>query len=424
MKIHKVKLKNYKSFVEKEFSFNPSITILVGDNGTGKSAILDALAIALGSFLEGVDEVKTRLIHEDEIRRKDFGEHIERQLPTKVEAEANLEGESINWCRSVEHASGKNTQEGILSILNKAKKLSKDVREGKEVTLPVIAYFGTGRLWLNRQATTKTQGKGSRLELGYKDCLQPNVNNKAFLQWMKTYELSIVQKNKKASVLNAVKAAISKCVDEWENVYYDFEEEDLVGYKIEKNSRERLPFRMLSDGVRNMIGLVAEVAYRCVVLNPHLSEKAILETPGVVLIDELDLHLHPSWQKRVVGDLKATFPRVQFVCSTHSPFIVQSLESDELINLDRPTDLNLQNLGIEEISEGVMGIAHKKSKAFTDMEEVAARYFELVNEGRSTEDSEELQRIKNELDEMLIPFSEDPAFTAQLKMERLAKLGM
>ena len=196
----------------------------------------------------------------------------------------------------------------------------------------------------------------------------------------------------------------------------------MVGYTNE-GEKNQLPFRLLSDGVRNMVGMVADIAYRCVMLNPYLGENAIKETQGIVLIDELDLHLHPTWQKKVVEDLKTTFPNIQFVASTHSPFIVQSLKSDELINLDRAVDMDFQKLGLEEISESVMGVEHRKSETFVEMEKVATQYYELVEKGSKTTDKTKLEQIKEQLDELLILFSEDPAFTAQLKMERLAKLG-
>lgn len=423
MNIQQISLKNFKCFEEQVFDLNPRFTVLIGDNGTGKSAILDALAISVGGFLQGINEAKTRWIQKDEIRLKDFGEHIEGQIPVIVSASGDYNGETIDWYRSVETLSGSNTSRGTKPISELAKASAEKARKGEEVILPVIANYATSRLWLNKRLRSRaTQARGSRLVLGYKDCMTPTVHNKHFLQWMKTYELSIIQKQKNAAVLNAVKQAISNCVDEWDRIFYDFEEDDLVGYST-YGQKQQLPFRLLSDGVRNMIGMVADIAYRCVVLNPHLESQAILQTPGIVLIDELDLHLHPSWQKRVVEDLKTTFPKVQFVASTHSPFIVQSLKSDELINLDQKTDANLQGLGIEEISEGVMGVSHTKSKAFTEMEEVATEYYHLVKQGENSKDDQMLQKIKERLDELLIPFSEDPAFTAQLKMERLAKLG-
>jgi len=73
-----------------------------------------------------------------------------------------------------------------------------------------------------------------------------------------------------------------------------------------------------------MLGMVADIAYRSAVLNPQLGSEAAQKTPGIVLIDEIDLHLHPKWQRRVVEDLRATFPALQFVATTHSPFIAFS----------------------------------------------------------------------------------------------------
>ena len=91
---------------------------------------------------------------------------------------------------------------------------------------------------------------------------------------------------------------------------------------------------MMSDGYRNMIGMIADIAYRCIKLNPHLGVNALKETNGLVLIDKLDLHLHPSWQKAIVKELTTSFPKIQFVATTHSPFIVQSLAKDQTINLE------------------------------------------------------------------------------------------
>ena len=98
-----------------------------------------------------------------------------------------------------------------------------------------------------------------------------------------------------------------------------------------------------SDGIISYTEMVAELSYRCIVLNGSKQEKTIIDTNGVVMIDELDLHLHPNWQRHVVSDLKTAFPNIQFVATTHSPFIVQSLAKDELINLD----LKEENEGLE-----------------------------------------------------------------------------
>jgi hypothetical protein len=89
-------------------------------------------------------------------------------------------------------------------------------------------------------------------------------------------------------------------------------------------------FSNLSDGQRIMLTLIGDLVRRIVMLNPHLGDRALLETPGVVLIDELDLHLHPKWQRRVIHDLKKTFPCLQFVATTHSPQLVGEALPEEI----------------------------------------------------------------------------------------------
>jgi len=90
----------------------------------------------------------------------------------------------------------------------------------------------------------------------------------------------------------------------------------------------------MSDGQRALIGLVADIARRACLLNaPYLGKRTLLETPGLVLIDELDLHLHPRWQRRVIGDLKRIFPNIQFFATTHSPQIIGEATPEEIVML-------------------------------------------------------------------------------------------
>lgn len=142
-----------------------------------------------------------------------------------------------------------------------------------------------------------------------------------------------------------------------------------------------------------------------------------------MLIDEIDLHLHPKWQRHVVADLLRTFARVQFLATTHSPFIIQSLppiEGVRLINLDNPTAEAFVNKSVEDITEEVQGIElPQRSQRFRDMMCAAERYYAKLREAEGTA-SEERDRLKAELDQLMLPFSDDPAFQAFLQMQRAA----
>lgn len=106
---------------------------------------------------------------------------------------------------------------------------------------------------------------------------------------------------------------------------------DIVGLYKDGTWRR---FDDLSDGYKNIVRLSLDIAYKAIKLNPHLGSEVVINTKGVVLIDEIDMHLHPKWQKTIIADLKRTFPNIQFITTTHSPFIVQSLKAREIINLD------------------------------------------------------------------------------------------
>ncbi|ETW94960.1 MAG: hypothetical protein ETSY2_48875 [Candidatus Entotheonella gemina] len=170
-----------------------------------------------------------------------------------------------------------------------------------------------------------------------------------------------------------------------------------------------------------MIAMVADIAYRMARLNPHLGPEVTRKTPGIVLIDELDLHLHPKWQRSVVNALKRTFPRVQFVATTHSPFIIQSLQPGELIHLGHEQISEYADQSIEDIAEDVMGVRMpQKSQRYIQMMDVATEYYKLLDEGKSARTDEELKIIKDRLDELLIPYSNNPAYQAYLKLHRAA----
>jgi len=423
MRINKIQLKNFKGFDEKEFHFNPQFNVLIGDNGTGKTAILDALAVSVGSYLLGIGQAQARSIYQEDIRRKDFGDSLEPQLPVIVSSEGEIEERKIKWQRSKKNFEGRTTVKEARELIEIAKFHTQQVSDGKPVILPVISYHGTGRLWKERRQTINTRPKASRMS-GYFNSLEPASSSKIFLEWFKTMEIASIQKKIDTTRIEVVKNAIINCIPDLEAVFFDVIEDTLVSVKMDADKRHTLHYDLLSDGFRNMIGMVADIAYRCVTLNPHLNEQALAKTYGIVLIDEIDLHIHPKWQKRVVNDLKNTFPMIQFIASTHSPFIVQSLQSDEVLNLDKATDSDFFRKSIEEIAEMDMGVPDvERSQRFKDMMKVAERYYQLLEEGKNSEDDTQVRQIKAELDQLSRRYSDDPAYTAFLNMERLARLG-
>lgn len=428
MRIDKIKIKNFKGFADETFDLNPSFTVLIGDNAKGKTSALDALAVAAGSFLRGIDVAnhEARGINKREVRVKTIEGQPRPQLPVEIECFGEVNGVYLKegWKRTVNKLSQKTTTTyaDAKNIERLASGMLQESRQNGKVTFPVIAYHGTGRLWAEheeKKAVYKKQGEG--VELAYTRCLSPKSSSKEFLSWYKTYEDEIKKfgSPKEKALLQSFKEAIISMIPDnhWTDMSYSFKDEDLIGIFKNNNKTDRLLFSQLSDGYRNLIGMVADIAYRCIKLNPHMGDDAVSLTPGLVLIDELDLHLHPNWQKRIVSDLKTVFKNIQFVATTHSPFIVQSLKSDELINLDevKGLDYDPNKYSVEEISENEMGVINvKRSAEFSEMQSKAREYFDLVNKKASTD---EIAKAKRLLDGLRVKFSKDPAYVALLESE-------
>ena len=248
---------------------------------------------------------------------------------------------------------------------------------------------------------------------GYYACLDPRSITEKFIGWFKTYEDSILKFEKDKSLYIAFTTSITSMVPTWDKIHFNWALGDLVG---QLDSGNWQPMNYLSDGYKGVVCLAADIAYRAIKLNPHLGVNAVIETEGIVLIDEIDMHLHPIWQKRVVEDLKRTFPKIQFIVTTHSPFIIQSLNSTEIINLEgTEIDKNPNSMSIEENSL-FMGVTDDRSDKFQRKQELAAEYLSLLKK----EPSEELFEKLNQL---LIEFSDDPVFIAKLSIERISKFG-
>jgi predicted ATP-binding protein involved in virulence len=424
MKISRIRLKNFKCFENREFSLGERFNLIIGDNATGKTTLLDGLSVGLGSLFLGMPEpASPRSIQRDEVALASYRHGdvwtVEPRYPVQVTCAGELVGHPGNWIRGLYKPDGRTTRYKAAWIRGVAAELTERVREGEPVVLPLISYYGTGRLWMQlRQREVETLRPDTRF-MGYLDCLNPASDVKRLLEWFKTQEIAAIQRGAPIATLEAARRAILECVGEARRVSFDVARDDLM---IDFDDRS-LPFRYLSDGYRNMVAMAADIAVRCATLNPHLGAEAARETPGVVLIDEVDLHLHPRWQRRVVDDLLRAFPRIQFFGTTHSPFIIQSLPSIEgvqLVNLDNPQAADFTNKSVEDIAEEVQGVVlPQRSKRFRDMMEAAEEYYAILRRTPGA-NPEEQERMKGRLDELSMPYSDDPAYQAFLKMQRVA----
>lgn len=212
--------------------------------------------------------------------------------------------------------------------------------------------------------------------------MEEAANDKMLSNWCKRMEQISWQQGKVILEYEVVKRTVFKLMqfmqeDQRIRLFYDKRTEELVY----SNEEEVLPVRLLSSGFRSLLGIVFDIAYRMAVLNPDLLEDIVDKTPGVVMIDEIDMHLHPKWQWKVVDALKNTFPMVQFIATTHSPIIIASCKEEKLIKLQ------LEDIFLDKPSEIIPG---KTVKGWM-VDNVLKNY--MNTENRDPETTAELQRL-------------------------------
>lgn len=447
MRIDRLIVENFKCFDSREFVFHPNFNLIVGENGLGKTSILEALAVAAGSWFLGLRGYDARNIREEDIRvvttfeRRAF--EIRQQYPVVISAHGPLGSyKDSRWKRTLEGKGGRTTRVGAALIKKFAENCARKVMLGEDVILPAISYYGAGRLWQEPKdmqgesspdrseavapqdlagdvATDDAVFFASRL-VGYRYSVDPRCSPRDLLRWMRFQRRIELDEELESKSFRLVIQAIKNCLPV-ESLRFSIRHGTLiVGYP----DGTLMPFSSLSDGYRNMIAMVGDLAYKCAVLNPQLGERALEETPGIVLIDELDLHLHPKWQRRVIEDLRMTFPKIQFICTTHSPFLIQALRSgEELVMLDGQPTADLANMSVEEIAQGIMGISNPQvSMRYEEMKGAARRYLETLEEAARAPE-EKLADFKERLASTIAPYADNPAFQAFLEMKRAAKLG-
>ncbi len=422
MKINHLHLQNFRAYKELSIDFHPNFNIIIGGNGVGKTAILEALTISIGSFFLGIDYAENRSIQNEDIRivTQDFD--INQKFPVKIDTIGEINGEVIEWTRELTGAKTKTTHVNAKNIKEIAKKMQDNIRDGKpDIHLPLLVYYSTERLWKERPDTNPL--KNMRLHDGYYNGLKATSNNKFFVKWFEKEEMVLLQQRKETFGLNVVRKAVVECIENCKNIYFDFNRKELVLEFIDKHHPEqtkRMPFKYLSDGVRNMLAMIADIAFRCAVLNPHFQTEAARKTEGIVLIDELDLHLHPAWQRHVVKSLKDTFPNIQFIVTTHSPLIL-SASQDKVITINEDENgeakayyrQHTYGKTANDVLKNIMNTPER----INEVQELLDEYFELIENGEgNTDNSKEIgKKLKGYLGqddtelmraEMLLSFRE------------------
>lgn len=393
MRIERLELRNFRCFEHISAKLHPKMNVMVGINGTGKTTMLEAIRIFVGAAFCELDKIENRIsspsIADDDVRLH----NLESQYPVRIEGVVDVDkgllpDKLAQWDRTLEKYGGRTKFDNSKDVKSLSKNIQSIIRDGKDIPIPVIAYYSTDR-YKKEKRNTGLEADGSRLR-GYYNALDSTTNIWFFLNIIKTETLWELQEGKKSAVLSMVRKVIVQCVPDCKEIKHDVKQDKLI---ITQANGEKVPFSSLSDGVRNVLSMVMELALRCYLLNPSQGENAPSETPGIVLIDEIDLHLHPEWQLHILNDLTSVFGRIQFIVSTHAPLILSSLQDGEILSISDRKVYNFPNQYKRRPEQILKDM--NTSIASDDIEKALADYRLFIEAGKGK--SEEAVALRKKL---------------------------
>lgn len=436
MRINKIDIVNFKGFQREMREFKSNLTVVIGNNTAGKTTLLKALQIGLGAYLQCLSKLPSAVqyrrnfsIHDRfmafDSTEKDYvpnGERTRITIDADFYVTDSIENNepqftpiSISWSREFTGSTTTHSRSCAGELMTMVSDMEAKRYEHHDGAIyPLVLSFGAKRTSdAQMKITRKIKERASRIEKAYKFALHDKVDFDGAMEWLARYDKNVRDGKEFEGTREAFFEALQTAIPALSEIDFDHGEIEAV-VSVTGHIPSRHHFSYMSDGLQSMINIVAEIAHRCIELNGCLERNAVKKTPGVVMIDEIDLYLHPHWQKHVLQDLAQAFPMIQFIVSTHSPFIVQSLQKNQLISFDENVMIEGEPYreSLEDITADRMGLEQNiRSKRFQEMQEIAKNYFKSIQNG------EEDKKLLEKLREIEATFSDNPAYLALLQSE-------
>ncbi|MBF0308967.1 MAG: AAA family ATPase [Magnetococcales bacterium] len=413
MRIDELHLKNFKCFEDRRFGpFDPQFNLVIGDNGTGKTSFFQAMEVVLSEWLRAdvygsLDRTLDQWEKGQKLRTFDLEKVRQIESPGAVfqlefchpafltvnatigELSANSHIElsqdehSAPLYRLSVSPETDNIRKLALGIFTR-------VRAWQDEILPLVASYDEYRASSTTPviiASTDLGGLPSRFD-GYREAQGSSLSGERLTTWFANKYWIAWGEDKVPFDLPVVREAIRQFLPGAEKIDFDRVRKEIVATIQGKT----LPFSLLSRGQRDMMALVGDLAQRAVSLNPHL-ENPLQETPGVVLIDELDLHLHPKWQRNIVHDLKRVFPKLQFFCTTHSPVLIGEVKPEEIVFLEEPASRRTFGMDANAILNHVMGGTERNAEVKRDLDAI----FDWIEAGEFESAKKAITDLRNRI---------------------------
>ncbi|WP_071190366.1 AAA family ATPase [Trichormus sp. NMC-1] len=439
MHIQRVIIKDFRCFEHLEVNLDPDINIFVGNNGSGKSALLDAIAAAMFPYVVQIQQIAGK-------RNRENSPVFQRDLPVKqkgserkTKAEFTVSAtEFPDWTIVYEKpfddndnerikiriSSSFTSQEGTKKLYSEMRNKWKNYYTLSNSELSVIAYYKVNRHLTNIAYVKNVSPQFFDRFNSLNHAFDATHSFTDMANWFFVREFQELREAKKKGDINLelpdlkqVRNAISSILALKTNVYFSqiISANLMVDWTMETGERRELLLSQLSTGYRNMLALVMDFARRLAQANPDMENPLAAE--AILMIDELDLHLHPTWQQRIIPDLKKVFPNTQIIATTYSPEVVTTVKQNQVWILEdyqiKPCPEPTKGRKSSDIVRNVLGLSELRPD--TEESRTLTRLFEAIDNGQL----EEAKRLKQELQDWE---AYDPDMTrADMQIRRLER---
>ena len=350
MEIQSLELTNFRGIAHANLTLDGKSAVIYGINGMGKSTILQACSVLFFRILSML--TASDLGSDSKVKIEDSDIKIGAQA-ARISMQLNIDHTVYFYFRSAEQ-NGRRIHSGMDAkrIVGQFRKLyvgqymsleeeetdeSDRERESTRVlvfnesNMPIYASYGVNRYVADRRnkVLEKDINLAGKLE-ALRDVFDPTINFQLFFEWFRgrqEYENSkrVEKETFKDAQLSAVREAILKIMDnDFSDIKIKIDDEDAQMVAVKHHTE--LSIAQLSEGEKCVLAMTGDLARKLAIANPGRENP--LEGEGVVLIDEVDLHLHPSWQGRMMPLLFRTFPNIQFIVTTHSPKVLSEIKDE------------------------------------------------------------------------------------------------
>ena len=394
MKLQSLGICGFRGIRELELEFPEQVNMLVGVNGAGKSAVLDCTAIMLSRLIGRIrSSTGTGRFFSDSDITNDTAE-------TRNEIEICFQGEPVRWSVS---KSRKGRRRQTITNLDELRKHVEHFRamldDDERTSLPLAVYYPVNRAVLDVPLRIRTRHPFDRLA-AYDQALSGEWSSfHVFFEWFRKREdLENEQRLDKRRYRDPQLEAVRKATKRFLPGVTDLKIRRSPLRMVVKKDGEELIVNQLSDGEKCTLAIAGDLARRMAIANPSMGNP--LESEGIVLIDEIDLHLHPGWQRRVVPTLERTFPNCQFLLSTHSPQILGHLRPKSIWMLEnipsgivarRPDDAYGQTTN--RILEDIMDVPARPQEVKGQLTDL----FLAIEEGKMKKAKRLLGEVRNRI---------------------------